>query len=88
MPLVFACGTLKRGFPLHQRGLSDARFVGAARTLQPYPLVIAGDRFAPMILGEPGVGKQVAGSYSSSTRRLSQSSIGSRVSASPAISAT
>jgi gamma-glutamylaminecyclotransferase len=61
MPLVFACGTLKRGFPLHERGLSDARFVGAARTLQAHPLVIAGDRFAPMILREPGVGKQVAG---------------------------
>jgi gamma-glutamylaminecyclotransferase len=61
MPLVFARGTLKRGFPLHEHGLSDARFVGAARTLQAHPLVIAGDRFAPMMLREPGVGKQVAG---------------------------
>jgi gamma-glutamylaminecyclotransferase len=61
MPLFFACGTLKRGFPLHERGLSDARFTGAARTLQPYPMVIAGDRFAPMILREPGVGKHVEG---------------------------
>jgi gamma-glutamylaminecyclotransferase len=47
MPLVFACGTLKRGFPLHERGLSDARFVGAARTLQAHPMVIAGDRLRP-----------------------------------------
>ena len=56
MPLVFACGTLKRGFPLHERGLGDARFVGVARTLHPHPLLIAGDRFAPMIMREVSLG--------------------------------
>jgi hypothetical protein len=44
-----------RGFPRHERGLSDARFMGLARTLDPHPLMIAGDRFAPIIMRKPGV---------------------------------
>ncbi|HEX3500909.1 MAG TPA: hypothetical protein VHT04_16445 [Stellaceae bacterium] len=31
---VFAFGTLKRGFPLHDEGLSDATYLGAYRTVE------------------------------------------------------
>jgi gamma-glutamylaminecyclotransferase len=53
---VFVFGTLKRGFPLHDQGLSDARFLGIYRTRKRYPLLIAGPWFAPMMFNEPGVG--------------------------------
>lgn len=58
---VFVFGTLKRGFPLHARGLGGAVFVGRARTVRGYPLVIAGPWFAPMMLDEPGRGHRVEG---------------------------
>ena len=50
MPYVFVFGTLKHGFPLHEEGLSGAEFLGRCRTVQRYPMLIAGPRFAPMIL--------------------------------------
>lgn len=59
--LLFVFGTLKRGFPLHARGLADAAFVGLYRTLERFPLVIAGRWFAPMMLNEPGSGFRVHG---------------------------
>jgi gamma-glutamylaminecyclotransferase len=58
---VFAIGTLKRGFPFHERGLAAARFLGHFRSVKAYPLVIAGPWFAPMILDEPGVGHRIEG---------------------------
>jgi gamma-glutamylaminecyclotransferase len=59
---IFAIGTLKAGFPLHERGgLATARFLGAHRSVKPYPLVIAGRWYAPMIFDEPGIGKRVTG---------------------------
>lgn len=58
---IFAFGTLKKGFPLHERGLSCARFLGAYRTRERYPMLIAGPWFAPMMLDEPGAGFQVVG---------------------------
>jgi gamma-glutamylaminecyclotransferase len=61
MPHVFVYGTLKRGFPLHGEGLADAKFLGAYRTVEPYPMVIAGPRFAPMMLDQPGRGVRVSG---------------------------
>jgi gamma-glutamylaminecyclotransferase len=59
--LLFVFGTLKRGFPLHERGLARSRFIGEARTTERFPMIIAGDRFAPMLLHEPGIGHRVAG---------------------------
>lgn len=54
---VFAFGTLKKGFPFHEKGgLSQAEFLGAHRTRACFPLVIAGPRFAPMMFNEPGTG--------------------------------
>ena len=58
---VFAFGTLKRNFPLHEQGLSGARFLGIYRTQQRYPMLIAAPWFAPMMFNEPGVGLQVIG---------------------------
>ena len=61
MHRVFAFGTLKRGFPLHDRGLTGAVFLGRCRTLDPYPMFVAGTWFAPMMLDQPGIGLRVAG---------------------------
>ena len=58
---VFAFGTLKRSFPLHEQGLCGARFLGIYRTQQRYPMLIARPWFAPMMFNEPGVGLQVMG---------------------------
>jgi gamma-glutamylaminecyclotransferase len=58
---IFVFGTLKRGFPLHERGLSGATFLGAYRTRERFPMLIAGPRFAPMMLNEPGLGCHVVG---------------------------
>ena len=58
---VFVFGTLKRGFPLHDTVLSDSTFLGDYKTRQPYPMVVAGPWFAPMMFDEPGEGLQVIG---------------------------
>jgi gamma-glutamylaminecyclotransferase len=34
---VFVFGTLKRGFPLHDQGLSGAKFLGGYKTRKRYP---------------------------------------------------
>jgi gamma-glutamylaminecyclotransferase len=71
MPRVFVYGTLKRGFPLHNEGLAGAIFLGAYRTVEPYPMLIAGPRYAPMMLDQPGRGLQVSGElYEVSRDRL------------------
>jgi gamma-glutamylaminecyclotransferase len=57
---LFVFGTLKRGFPLHH-GLAGAQFCGEYRTVERFPMLIAGHWFAPMMLNEPGLGHQVAG---------------------------
>ncbi|WP_188906607.1 gamma-glutamylcyclotransferase family protein [Aureimonas endophytica] len=61
MEYVFVYGTLKRGFPLFEKGLFGAEFVGACRTVQPYPLVIAMPFFGPVMLDRPGMGLPVQG---------------------------
>lgn len=58
---IFAFGTLKRNFPLHERGLSGAGFLGNYRTQLRYPMLVSGPWFAPMMFNEPGVGLQVLG---------------------------
>jgi gamma-glutamylaminecyclotransferase len=57
---VFVFGTCKRGFPLHH-GVAVAQFCGEYCTAQPYPMLIAGPWFAPMMFNEPGVGHHVSG---------------------------
>jgi len=58
---LFVFGTLKQGFPLHERAVGDALFMGAYRTLQCYPMLVAGPWFAPMMLNQPGKGLRVRG---------------------------
>lgn len=61
MPRVFVFGTLKKGFPLHDRGLSGARYLGSYRMVERFPVLVAGPWFAPMMLDRPGVGLNVKG---------------------------
>jgi gamma-glutamylaminecyclotransferase len=58
---IFAFGTLKKGYALHDEGLSDAEFLGNYRTVQRFPMLIAGSWFAPMMLDAPGKGLRVKG---------------------------
>jgi gamma-glutamylaminecyclotransferase len=58
---LFAFGTVKNGFPLHEKALPDVPSLGAYRTVQPYPMVVAGPWFAPMMLNQPGKGLRVRG---------------------------
>ncbi|MDJ0610502.1 MAG: gamma-glutamylcyclotransferase family protein [Kiloniellales bacterium] len=61
MHRVFVYGTLKRGFPYHQTGLAGQRFLAVCRTLEAFPLVIAGPWFSPVLIAEPGAGRRVLG---------------------------
>lgn len=62
---VFVYGTLKTGQPNHRVLLDGAHgcaaFRGRARTLEPYPLVIAGEHNIPRLLNLPGRGHRVFG---------------------------
>ena len=58
---VFIYGTLKRGFPLHDRGMNGALFKGIYQTVAPYPLYIARSFFGPVMLDRPGEGLNVLG---------------------------
>ena len=57
---VFVYGTLKRGCPLHA-AISGCQFSGTYRTANRYPMLIAGPRYAPMMLDQPGVGHRIIG---------------------------
>jgi len=61
MPHVFVFGTLKRGRPLHKCGLDGALLLGEYRTVERFPLVIAGPWFAPMMFNEPSCGHWITG---------------------------
>jgi gamma-glutamylaminecyclotransferase len=61
MKRIFAFGTLKRGFPLHREGLARANYLGDGRTVERFPMLIAGPWFAPMMLNRPGSGFRVHG---------------------------
>ena len=71
MVALFVFGTLKAGCPLHEKGLLGADFLGRCKTVQPYPMMIAGPWFAPMMFDEPGSGYCVEGElYDVSESRL------------------
>lgn len=61
MALVFVYGTLKRGFPLFEKGPADATYLGDCRTVEPYPLYIAQEFYGPVMLDRPGEGLHVYG---------------------------
>ncbi|XP_027443932.1 gamma-glutamylaminecyclotransferase isoform X1 [Zalophus californianus] len=76
MARVFVYGTLKRGQPNHKVLLDPANgcaaFRGRGRTLEPYPLVIAGEHNIPRLLNLPGQGRLVLGEiYAVDERMLS-----------------
>lgn len=58
---VFVYGTLKRGFPNHDRVMTMADYLGRYRTFFAYPLVVAGVWFSPYLIDEPGMGHCVTG---------------------------
>jgi gamma-glutamylaminecyclotransferase len=61
MHRVFVFGTLKQGFPLHRQGLGDTPKRRDCRTVERFPMFIAGPWYAPMMMNEPGYGLQVRG---------------------------
>ncbi|XP_036921695.1 gamma-glutamylaminecyclotransferase isoform X1 [Sturnira hondurensis] len=65
MANVFVYGTLKRGQPNHNVLLDGtngfATFQGQGHTVEPYPLVIAGEHNIPHLLNLPGHGHCVVG---------------------------
>lgn len=61
MDRVFVYGTLKRGFPYHETGLTGQQFLGRCRTREAYPLVIAGPWYSPVLIDEVGNGRRVTG---------------------------
>jgi gamma-glutamylaminecyclotransferase len=61
MKRLFVFGTLKAGFPLHSRALSNAAYKGSYKTTERFPMFVAGNWFAPMMMNEPGTGHHVFG---------------------------
>ena len=60
MHRVFVYGTLKRGFPNHHY-MTGATYIGDARTVDAYPLVVGGTWFTPYLIPETGDGHRVKG---------------------------
>ncbi|KAI5621426.1 gamma-glutamylaminecyclotransferase B, partial [Silurus asotus] len=65
MAHIFVYGTLKKGQPNYYRMLDtttgNAKFLGRARTVEKYPLVIASKDNIPFLLNIPGEGHRVQG---------------------------
>ncbi|XP_072031317.1 putative gamma-glutamylcyclotransferase CG2811 [Amphiura filiformis] len=64
--LVFAYGTLQNGQPYHEHYITKsekghATFVGEAKTVEKWPLVIATKFNVPFVLDKPGVGHHILG---------------------------
>ena len=57
---VFVFGTLKQGFPNHQRN-RGRRLEGRYRSLEAYPLLLVGERHSPWLVDVPGEGRPVYG---------------------------
>ena len=69
---LFIYGTLKRGYPNHDEYLADEKFLGEYHTIERFPLIIANKWFAPVMLHEPGEGKNIKGElYQVSDSKLS-----------------
>jgi len=59
--LVFVYGTLKKGFPNHDRYMQQARRVGTFRAREGYRLVLNGERYSPCMMAGAGRGHRVVG---------------------------
>lgn len=60
MVKLFALGTLKRGFPLSY-ALEGSQYLGPYRSVERFPLLIAGQWYGPMLLDQPGRGRHILG---------------------------
>ena len=58
---VFVYGTLKKGFPNHDRCMPQARLEGIFRTRERYRLVLNGERHSPCMIAGSGKGHNVIG---------------------------
>ncbi|XP_039504291.1 gamma-glutamylaminecyclotransferase B-like isoform X1 [Pimephales promelas] len=76
MAKVFVYGTLKKGQPNHfimkDHAKGQAEFVAHARTVDPYPLVIATEYNIPflLVLDKPGTGQRVHGEIYSVDQKM------------------
>lgn len=59
--LLFVYGTLKRGYGNHDGWMAHAEFIDESLTCEPFPLVLNGDRYAPVLVDAEGHGLQVRG---------------------------
>jgi gamma-glutamylaminecyclotransferase len=64
MHLVFVYGTLKRGEPnehvMTNKETGYQKFVGTARLLDKYPLIVSTRFNIPFLLNSPGVGQVIS----------------------------
>jgi gamma-glutamylaminecyclotransferase len=58
---LFVYGTLKKGFPNHDKYMEPAKRLGKYQTLEKYPLVLCGARCVPCMIDSPGKGHHVEG---------------------------
>jgi gamma-glutamylaminecyclotransferase len=58
---IFVYGTLKKGFPNHDRYMQSAEKLGNYRTVENYPLVLIGQRYVPCMINAPGEGDHIEG---------------------------
>lgn len=58
---IFVYGTLKKGFPNHDRYMQSAEKIGNYRTIENYPLVLIGQRYVPCMINAPGEGEHIEG---------------------------
>jgi gamma-glutamylaminecyclotransferase len=59
--LVFVYGTLKRGFPNYDESLYGSCYCGIGKSVDTYPLLIAGKFYSPVLVAEKGSGLNVSG---------------------------
>lgn len=76
MARVFVYGTLKKGQPNYKHMINTAKglakFQGRGRTVEKYPLVIAGKYNIPYMLNIPGTGHHIAGEIYSVDEQMLQ----------------
>ena len=60
MVKLFAIGTLKRGFAL-SHALDGSQYLGKYRSVERFPLLVAGPWYAPMLLSQTGLGRHITG---------------------------
>ena len=58
---IFVYGTLKKGFPNHDRYMQSAEKLGDYRTVENYPLFLIGKSYVPCMINAPGQGQQIEG---------------------------